>query len=224
MGRIEALPGGGHNGMMREGTNVRRDEDGPDWDGAYVDGSMPWDRGAPAPPLVAFLEGHEMKGRVLVPGCGWGHDVRALAGAGAEVTGLDISPKAVERAGEVEKAGGEKYMLGNLFDLEEGMRGAFDWVFEHTCFCAIDPSMRAAYVEAVWGALKPGGKLLGVFYLNPYDEEHARGEGPPHGSTVEEIEGLFGGRFKFVASGRPGVAYAGGVGWAGGAVLERQEP
>jgi SAM-dependent methyltransferase len=224
MRRIEALCEGADNGimMMQKGTNVNLGEDGPDWDGAYVEGAMPWDKGAPAPPLAGYLARHEVKGRVLVPGCGLGHDVRALAAQGAEVVGLDISPTAVGMAGEQERAGEETYLLGDLFALGDEMKGAFDWVFEHTCFCAIDPSMRADYVEAVSGVLKPGGKLLGVFYLNPYDEEHEPGAGPPHGATVEEIERLFGGRFEVVEGWVPGEAYEGreGLEWMG--VMERR--
>ncbi|MEM7146090.1 MAG: methyltransferase domain-containing protein [Verrucomicrobiota bacterium] len=224
MAGIEALGGRGHNGMMEEGTNVRFGDDGEvDWDGAYVAGEIPWDKGEAAPPLVAHLEGNEVGGRVLVPGCGLGHDVRVLAGQGAaEVVGLDVSATAVKMADAVGKSGTERYVLGDLFDLEEGMRGYFDWVFEHTCFCAIDPSMRNAYVEAVHEALKPGGKILGVFFLDPYDEEHQPGQGPPHGATVEEIEGLFGERFELLESWVPGAAYEGRAGLEWGAVFRRK--
>ena len=37
------------------------------------------------------------RGRTLVPGCGLGHDVRALVMSGAEeVVGMDLSPSAIE--------------------------------------------------------------------------------------------------------------------------------
>ncbi len=180
-----------------------------DWDGCYVRGETPWDKGAPSPGLVDYLEGNALRGRVLVPGCGTGHDVRALAGAGAEAVGLDISPSAIARAEAFEKSGRESYLLGDLFALEDEWRAAFDWVWEHTCFCAIEPGLRSAYAEAVAGTLRPGGKLLGVFYLDPYDEEHQPGEGPPHGCTLEEIEGLFGEVFEILESWRPERAYAG---------------
>jgi SAM-dependent methyltransferase len=226
MGGIEALRDRGDNGMMMlmmsEGTNVNLGEDGPDWDGAYVEGDIPWDKGEAAPPLVQYLRENEVRGRVLVPGCGLGHDVRALAAQGAEGVGLDLSETAVKLADEWAKAGGESYVLGDLFALGEGMTGSFDWVFEHTCFCAIDPSMRVAYAEAVHGALKPGGKLLGVFYLNPYDDEHQAGEGPPHGSSIEEIEGLMGERFELLDSWVPEEAYEGRAGLEWMAVMGRR--
>lgn len=171
------------------------------WDQQYEIKETPWDKGAPAPPLLEWLAAHpgEMAGRVFVPGCGLGHDVRVLATCpGVEVViGFDISPKAVELARSYPVAGVEIYETGDLFALEPPHRGAYDWVWEHTCFCAIDPGLRDAYVEAVHAALVPGGSLLGVFYMNPYDDDHRPGGGPPHGSTLDELRERFTGSGKF---------------------------
>ena len=107
--------------------------------------------------------------------------------------------------------GEESYLAEDLFALDDAHLGTYDWVWEHTCFCAIDPSMREDYVRAVHGALKPGGHLLGVFYLDPYDAEHQPGGGPPHGSTLEELSTRFeeSGRFLIEHSAVPGKAYPG---------------
>ncbi len=180
-----------------------------DWEDQYRRGETPWDKGGPSPGLVRYLEENPVRGRVLVPGCGLGHDVRALAQAGAEVMGLDVAPLAVQRARACEVVGGESYRLGNFFAVEDDLRGAFDWVWEHTCFCAIDPGRRPAYVASVLQVLKERGRLLGVFYLDPYDEEHQPGVGPPHGCTMEEIEELFGNDFLIEESWTPGAAYEG---------------
>jgi SAM-dependent methyltransferase len=156
---------------------------------------MPWDKGHPAPPLVEWIEARPglLQGRILVPGSGRGHDVRALAALPgvSGVTGLDVSPSAVNLANQVPRAGVEEHRVGDLFDLPAEDRGAYDWVWEHTCFCAIDPARRDEYVRAVHGALKPGGGFLAVFYLDPYDDEHRPGGGPPHGSSLEELESRF---------------------------------
>jgi SAM-dependent methyltransferase len=186
-----------------------------DWENQYLINVTPWEKGEPAPPLDEWLErnGREISGRVLVPGCGLGHDCRALAEhSGAnEIIGLDISPEAVRRAGEFPVIGTERYEVGDLFDLEPDHLGSYDWVWEHTCFCAIEPGLRNDYVEAVWSALRPGGTLLAVFYLNPYDDEHRPGGGPPHGATSEEIRERFegSGRFRAIESYIPAVAYEG---------------
>jgi hypothetical protein len=65
----------------------------------------------------------------------------------------------------------------------------FDWLFEHTLFCAIDRSDRDKYVEAVLRWLKPDGQYLAVSYLIP-DED-----GPPFGTTREEQSQRFSPRF-----------------------------
>jgi methyl halide transferase len=75
--------------------------------------------------------------------------------------------------------------LSATFQLCDFLRGeppqAFDWIFEHTLFCAIDPSERGLYVEAVLRWIKPGGQYLAVNYLIP-DKD-----GPPFGTTRDEL-------------------------------------
>lgn len=192
-----------------------------DWEAQYQKGEMPWEKGAPSPGLVDFLTAECVTGRVLVPGCGLGHDVRALAAQGAEAVGLDIAPSAVEAARRVPPVANERFELGNLFDLPPEMRGAFDWVWEHTCFCAIDPSMRVAYVEAVHGALKPGGHLLAVFYLDPGNT--TPGEGPPFEVSVAELDRLFLQRFELIREWLPAKAYPGREGREWMRVLRRKD-
>jgi SAM-dependent methyltransferase len=183
-----------------------------DWQHHYETGETPWNRGGPSPALVQWLVTHRLSGRVLVPGCGHGHDLVALAGSGAEqVTGLDIAPGGVAEARE-RTAGLANILvlLGDLFTWchEEG-RGQFDWVFEHTCFCAIPRELRDDYVAAVAAALRPGGHLLAVFYLKPWDEGEDQMQGPPFGSDIEELDRRFGPCFELLDSYVPDVSYSG---------------
>jgi len=184
-----------------------------DWEQHYLDKDMPWDKGQPAPGLTDFLQNKQvLRGRVLVPGCGLGHDVRALSTAGestVKVVGLDLSPTATAQANDFPKVGQEQFVTGDFFDLTDDLRDSFNWIWEHTCFCAIDPSMREEYVNASASALKEGGKLLAVFYLDPYDEEHLAGEGPPHGCTLEELDKLFTPHFEINEHWQPSEAYQG---------------
>ena len=192
-----------------------------DWEAQYRKGETPWEKGAPSPGLVDFLAQEPVRGRVLVPGCGFGHDVRALAATAEEVIGLDIAQSAIEGAARFPRVGGERFELANLFELPAHLRGSFDWVWEHTCFCAIDPSMHAAYVEAVASALKPGGKLLAIFYLDPGHD--SPDEGPPFGVSVAELDALFLPRFDLVREWLPVRAYPGREGREWMRVLVRRD-
>lgn len=178
-----------------------------DWEAQYQKGETPWDKGGPSPGLLDALAVEPLRGRVLVPGCGAGHDVRAIAPQAEEVIGIDIAPSAIEVARRFPRVGREHYEHADLFSLPAEMRGSFDWVWEHTCFCAIDPTMRKAYVEAVAGALRPGGKLLAVFYLDPGNA--SPDEGPPFEVSVAELDRLFLPRFTLIREWLPLHAYPG---------------
>ena len=178
-----------------------------DWESKYQASDTPWDKGAPSPGLVDFLAENPMAGRVLVPGCGLGHDVRALAADGGEVIGIDIAPSAVEAAQKFPATGRERYEHADLFALPPHLPGTCEWVWEHTCFCAIDPALRAAYVAAVAGALVPGGHLLAVFYLDPGNDHPD--EGPPFEVSIAELDRLFLPRFRLVREWLPARAYPG---------------
>lgn len=193
---------------------------GRDWEKAWQDGDTPWDKGAVAPPLLEYLgtwDGGFMQGaRVLVPGCGSGHDVRALAGYGAEVLGLDLAPSAVRTAQAATPVGPETYVVGDF--LRADCRG-FDALWEHTCFCAIDPSQRDDYVRAAATAVRPGGRLVGVFFLNP---AHA-GEGPPFPCSETEVRDRFEPFFKLVRAAVPTRAFPSREGREWLAWLERRD-
>ncbi len=178
-----------------------------DWQQRYETQDTPWEKGAAHPGLLEFLRKSPLRGDVLVPGCGYGHDVRAIASTADLVVGLDIAPGAVAAADAVPCVGGERYMQGDLFAMPARMRGAFDWVFEHTCFCAIPTARRADYVEAVAGALKPGGHLLAIFYLDPGLDPGE--EGPPFGVTTSELDAFFGERFQTLGEWHPSATFPG---------------
>jgi SAM-dependent methyltransferase len=179
-----------------------------DWESRYQQGDTPWDKGAASPPLHSFLERQSLAGNVLVPGCGTGHDVRLLARHGLTVTGLDISETALALARKSTPSTLPiQWQLGDFFQLPSHCRGAFDGLFEHTCFCAIPPELRPEYARSTAFAVKPGGFYLAVFYRDPGSDD-----GPPFGCTTAELEALFGADFELLAEETPTVGYEGRVG------------
>src|SRR5438874_485540 len=153
------------------------------WEERYQAGDTPWDKGEASPGLVDFLATHPelRRGTVCVPGCGTGHDVRAWANAGFNAIGYDIAPSAIRLAKQRTQAAGLKARFELRDFLHDPAPFRFDWVFEHTLFCAIQPNERDAYVRAVLRWLKPKGQYLAVNYLIP-DKD-----GPPFGTTRAEL-------------------------------------
>ena len=162
---------------------------GIDWDARYVAGDTPWDKGGAHPALLARLKKLPIVGRVLVPGCGAGHDVRAIAAQGAKyVLGLDVSPTALHRARSFPKAGNECYQQGDFLTGTAVLDGEFDVLFEHTCLCAIPPERRADYVRAAATALRDDALLLAVFFTNPDNPDP---HSPPFRCDLGEMTLLF---------------------------------
>src|SRR3954467_748826 len=153
-----------------------------EWEARYLGNDMPWEKGEASPGLVDFLKQNPNleRGRVAVPGCGTGHDVRAWAGARFEARGFDLAPSAIRLAREKTLPNlPAKFAVGNF--LADRPPVPFDWLFEHTLFCAIDPAQRDEYVQAALRWIAPAGQFLAVFYMIPDIE------GPPFGTTRDEI-------------------------------------
>jgi SAM-dependent methyltransferase len=153
------------------------------WEERYQTGDMPWEKGEPSPGLVDFIDQHPdlPRGTVLVPGCGTGHDVRVWAKAGFTATGMDLAPSAIRLAQEKTAAANLHAEFVQKNFLNEQPDQKFDWLFEHTLFCAIQPEDRDLYVPAVKRWLKPNGNFLAVFYM--IDEK----DGPPFGTKRDEL-------------------------------------
>lgn len=165
-----------------------------DWETRYQSGDMPWEKGEASPGLVDFLSAHPQieRGLVCVPGCGFGHDARVWARAGFDVTGIDLAPSAIRQARERTDAAGLKAHFDVCDFLRDEPPQIFDWIFEHTLFCAIDPADRDEYTRAVLRWLKPGGDYLAVNYVIP-DRD-----GPPFGTTRAELWRRFSPSFELV--------------------------
>jgi len=165
------------------------------WEARYETKDMPWDKGEPSPGLVDFLAANPnlKRGTVCVPGCGSGYDACEFAKAGFDTFGFDLAPSAISIAEEKTKAAGlkAKFQLADFLHDEPPQK--FDWLVEHTLFCAIQPDERDDYVRAALRWLKPGGNYLAVNYLIPDTD------GPPFGTTRDEIWRRFSPHFELLS-------------------------
>jgi SAM-dependent methyltransferase len=164
-----------------------------DWQRHYEENDLGWDLGQVAPPFVKLWQEEKLPlGKVLVPGCGRGHEVVFLAENGFDVTAIDFSSGAVTYLkNALKKRNLEGRILHqDFFSLDKSHEGVYDLVLEQTFFCAISPKQRRDYVLNVSRILKPGGILVGLFYHT--DEQG----GPPYNTTREDIEMHFSKKFE----------------------------
>ena len=157
------------------------------WSHRYESGATPWDFGGAPADLKTYLKRHPKGGRVLIPGCGSGYEAKAFADAGYEVTAMDFSPAAVERARKVVgPALAKNILLGDFFHYQFAARD-FDVIYERTFICSFHPDRREAYRDQIASLLKYRGSLLGYFYY----QTPVIADGPPFGFAWGTADELF---------------------------------
>ncbi|EEC80035.1 hypothetical protein OsI_21722 [Oryza sativa Indica Group] len=171
-------------GRLRE--LVQRGDAADGWEKSWEAAVTPWDLGKPTPIIEHLVKSGTLpKGRALVPGCGTGYDVVALASPERFVVGLGISSTAVEKAKQwsssLPNADCFTFLADDFFKWKPSEQ--FDLIFDYTFFCALDPSLRLAWAETVSGLLKPHGELITLIYLIS-DQEG----GPPFNNTVTDYQ------------------------------------
>ncbi len=174
---------------------------GPDrafWEQKFDAGQTPWDRGAANPQLSAWLQDGTLAPgmRVLVPGCGTGHEVAALARAGFEVTGLDYAQAAIQRTharvDELEAAMRMRVALVHADALEWQPDRPFDAVYEQTCLCALHPDHWVQYAAQLQRWVVAGGRLCLLAMQAPKPgAAEGQVQGPPYHCDIHAVRALF---------------------------------
>lgn len=190
------------------------------WDELYQMGETPWDKDSPAPAMRQWLERHAVSGRALVPGCGRGHEVALALVHGLDALGLDIAPTAIAEAQARYPELAGRFVIGDLFNPPMEMRGAFDVVLEHTCMSALPPLRRRDYRRGVDWVLRPGGLLVGVWFIHP-DLDPGE-EGPPFPFSESDLTALFADDYEILEDYVPAVAFAGREGRERVRILRRR--
>ena len=159
------------------------------WEDIYLDNDAGWDLGGVTPVFESIAQ--EMtKGKLCIVGCGRGYDVIMFAKQGFDVTAVDFAPFPIQaiRRMALESSLNINILQADIFSLSPKYDKKFDYVIEQTCFCAIHPSRRKEYETLVKTILKPGGKLIGLWF--PLDKHIDEG-GPPYGTTIGEVKSVF---------------------------------
>lgn len=164
------------------------------WQDRFANRTLPWDRGQVNPQLVNWLaDGELAKGsRVIVPGCGQGWEIEALAAAGMQVTGIDFAPAALAMCRDLLARDGLSAELLDADVLHWRPEISVDAVFEQTCLCALYPDYWQPYAAQLHAWLRPGGKLLALFML-AQKETAVEGfiDGPPYHCDINAMRALF---------------------------------
>jgi SAM-dependent methyltransferase len=162
------------------------------WEQRFAAADTPWDRGSASPQLAAWIAAGMLRPcRILVPGCGSGHEVAALAEAGFEVTGLDYAAQAIARTRQQLADSGTQAAVVQADVLTWRPERPFDAVYEQTCLCALYPDDWRAYADQLHGWIASAGKLFALFMQLPRAQA-AEGyvQGPPYHCDINAMRAL----------------------------------
>ncbi len=136
---------------------------GGSWDEAYRGGRAPWDIGRPQPAIVRVAGMGELTGRVLDVGCGSGEHALLASTIGLEVTGVDVSQIAIERARAKARQRGliAEFLVGDVLDLQavDRLDPPYDTVIDVGCFHTFANADRPLYAASLASVVEPGGVL-----------------------------------------------------------------
>ncbi len=156
------------------------------WQERYDKAMTGWDRGEPSPILSHWMEAGDLQPcEILVPGCGRGHEVIALAEAGFAVTAVNFADTAVQTLSQqLDRRGLRANVIqSDIFAFCQSH--SFDAIYEQTSLCAIHPSQWGTYQQLLACWLRPGGKLFALFMQSD------KADGPPFTCDVAAMRELF---------------------------------
>jgi SAM-dependent methyltransferase len=147
---------------------------------------VPWDRRAPHPLLVEWIEQHPtLSGRTLVVGSGLGDDAAYLAAQGFGVIAFDISRSAIEAARRRFPRSPADFRVADLLNPPVEWRRHFDLVVETYTTQSLPVRLRPTVVLHVGRFVAPGGTLLVLAVARDLGEPM---DGPPWPLSRADIE------------------------------------
>ncbi|HLV91516.1 MAG TPA: methyltransferase domain-containing protein [Aequorivita sp.] len=155
------------------------------WSDKYRSGDMGWDIGYASTPLKEYIDQLKNKDlNILIPGGGNSYEAEYLFNKGfSNVSVVDISriplDNLLKRVPDFPK---ENLLHQDFFKLDQ----TYDLILEQTFFCAQDPNLREKYVSKMHQLLKPKGKLVGLLFNIPLNDDK-----PPFGGSEAEYRLLF---------------------------------
>ncbi len=154
------------------------------WSLRYKEGRTGWDVGYPSTPIKAYIDQLENKDfKILIPGAGNAYEAEYLFEQGFTNTFiLDISPTPLAEFQNRNPSFPKQQLVeGNFFHHTD----QYDLVIEQTFFCSFPPTLenRKAYAKKMSELVKPGGKLVGLWFNMPLTGDMVK---RPFGGDREE--------------------------------------
>jgi SAM-dependent methyltransferase len=156
-------------------------------DAAQGQAIVPWDRRAPHPLLVEWVERQPARSgcRTLVVGSGLGDDAAFLAARGYRVIAFDISKSAIESARRRFPTTPADFRVADLLNPPAEWHQRFDLVVETYTTQSLPIRLRPIVALHVGRFVAPGGTLLVLAVASAGDEPV---EGPPWPLSRADIE------------------------------------
>ena len=155
------------------------------WNNRYKKRQIGWDLGEVSPPIKVYIDQLTNSNlKILVPGAGNSYEAEYLFNKGFKnVFVLDISLEAIENF----KKRVPDFPTSQLINEDFFSHSAkYDLIIEQTFFCALATELRNIYVIKMTELLKPNGKLVGLLFNIPLNNDK-----PPFGGSKEEYFSLF---------------------------------
>ena len=112
--------------------------------------------------LARFSAAVGTPGPICDLGCGPGHVARYLHEQGAQVLGMDLSPRMIEWARQLN--GGIEFRVSNMAALEVA-DGIWGGIVAFYSIIHLPPTQIAAVLRESWRVLRPGGEVLLAFHV-----------------------------------------------------------
>jgi SAM-dependent methyltransferase len=194
------------------------------WKSHYESGSPPWETGQPSQELQRVVAEEKIQPcRVIELGCGSGFNAVWLARQGFDVTAVDITPLAIERARQRAAAAGVavRFVLADVLELPDEYE-PFPFFFDRGCYHCVRSIDVAAYLRTLERVTAPGS--VGLVLTGNAREPSPQGQGPPVVSE-EELRAELGSVFRIarLREFRFDAAEASGPGPLGWSCLLRRE-
>jgi len=135
----------------------------------YAVGFTPWDGHPQSAMLRELIEGTDAlpPGSALDVGCGTGDASIYLAQRGWQVTGVDFTPKALDKARDKARAAGVtvNFVRADVTHLSQsGISPGFQVIVDNGCFHGMSEDDRDLYVQEITAAAAPGARLFMVAF------------------------------------------------------------